>query len=496
MTNTDTQTTDLPKGWVWTTIDNIAWVTKLAGFEFTKYIKYQESGPVKVIRGLNVGYGEFRDENFKYIDIETSDGLPRSQLRGGEILIAYVGTIGTVAILPRSNQRYHLGPNVGKIVLDELVSNPQFVMYYLLSSSGQKQIHSKSKAVTQSSLSMGTIRQFTLPLPPLAEQHRIVAKIEELFSDLDHSIAALETAQAQLKIYRQAVLKYAFEGKLTEQWRQQHTPPPAAELLAQIQAERAQNGKPAKSLPPLTESELAELPGLPEGWVWTKLSAISDVLGGLTKNSKRETLNLKVPYLRVANVYANKLDLKEVHEIGINESELNRVSLCKNDLLIVEGNGSIDQIGRVAIWNDEIKGCAHQNHIIKARPLLNFSSKFILYFLLSWTGRNFIVSVASSTSGLHTLSLSKVENLKIPICSLEEQQAIIAEIEARLSVIDKLEETIETSLQQAEALRQSILKQAFAGKLLPQDAHDEPATLLLERIKNAKGAKDARGANV
>ena len=354
----------------------------------------------------------------------------------------------------------------------------------------------------------------TIRLPPLAEQHRIVAKIEELFSELDNGVAQLRQVQAQLRSYRQSVLKHAFEGKLTEVWRQQHDQlPDAQELLTAIQQERhtrhqqalkdwqqsviqwAEAGKPgkkptkpkaSKELPPLTDEEVEKLPILPEGWMWASTAQIGEVSGGLTKNSKRDRLPDKIPYLRVANVYANKLVLEEVSEIGITEPEVQRVLLKKGDLLIVEGNGSIDQIGRVAVWNDAIRPCAHQNHLIKVRLSADINEKYALYFLLSREGRENIKRVASSTSGLHTLSLSKVENLLIPLCSTKEQHQIVQGIESRLSVAEHLEKTVADSLRQAEVLRQSILQKAFTGQLIPQDPNDEPAAELLQRIQQEK----------
>jgi type I restriction enzyme S subunit len=291
------------------------------------------------------------------------------------------------------------------------------------------------------------------------------------------------------------VLKWAFEGKLTEKWRNTHQDSleDADTLLEQIKAERKRhyqqqledwkqalkewenNGKETKKptkpqqpkdLPPLTKEELSNLPSLPNGWMWVKLEDITNITGGIAKNSKRNALSIKLPYLRVANVYANFLDLNEVYEIGLRQEEVEKFLLVKNDLLIIEGNGSIDQIGRVAIWNDKINPCVHQNHVIKARPHTNTNPLFSLYFLLSHQGRKFIKKQAGSTSGLYTLSLSKVRNLNIPFCSLQEQTKIVQEIESRLSVCDQLEATLTENLDKAEALRQSILKRAFEGKLV------------------------------
>lgn len=374
--------------------------------------------------------------------------------------------------------------------------------YYLLKSANLAK-HEKSTAIP--GLNRNDAYDEIVYLPPLAEQQRIVAKIEELFTELDAGIASLTTAQAQLKTYRQALLKHAFEGKLTAQWRAANAEKmeAASVLLRRIADERqsryesevaeweaggktGRKPRPLKELPPLSAAELAELPELPDGWGWERIGQFSDVSGGLTKNQKRNSLPNKRPFLRVANVYANRLELDDMHEIGIGDEEVERVLLQKGDLLIVEGNGSIEQIGRVAIWDGSIEGCVHQNHLIKTRPYPGIKAKFILYFLMSELGRKFIVREASSTSGLNTLSLSKVNSLFAPICATTEQMEIIAALDAYSSQIDALEQTITTALQQAESLRQSILRKAFAGRLVPQDENDEPASVLLARIRAAR----------
>ena len=249
-------------------------------------------------------------------------------------------------------------------------------------------------------------------LPPLPTQQAIVARIEALFAELDKAAEHLRTAQQQLKTYRQAVLKAAFEG---------------------------------------CDS-------------YEKITNCFDVTGGLTKNSQREKFPIKMPYLRVANVYYNRLDLSEIKEIGVQESEIKDKLLKKDDLLFVEGNGSKEQIGRVAVWNGSIENCLHQNHIIKSRPLGTMLSKFALYYFISDFGREQILRVASSTSGLYTLSTEKVRNLNVPACPTSDQHRIVQEIESRLSQAEAAEASISEALQKTEALRQSILKKAFSGE--------------------------------
>jgi type I restriction enzyme S subunit len=134
-------------------------------------------------------------------------------------------------------------------------------------------------------------------------------------------------------------------------------------------------------------------------------------------------------------------------------------------LLIVEGNGSKDQIGRLAVWDGSIDSCVHQNHLIKARPVDVALSKWLLNWLLSPNGRHFIELVASSTSGLYTLSTGKVGDLMVALPPLAEQTRIVAEVERRLSVVEELEAVVTTNLQRATRLRQAVLQKAFAGQL-------------------------------
>lgn len=251
-----------------------------------------------------------------------------------------------------------------------------------------------------------------LSIPPMTDQERIVAHIEELFSELDAGVETLKKTKAQLEVYRQAVYSSCFDS--------------------------------------LNDMHL--------------ITDFFSISSGLTKNSKRSAYPLTMPYLRVANVYYNRLDLSEIKTIGVKEDEISDKLLEKDDLLFVEGNGSKNQIGRVAIWDGSIKKCLHQNHIIKGRPFGDMLAQYALYFLISKYGRKQILQVASSTSGLYTLSTGKISNLMIPYCPLKQQQLIINEIESRLSVCNNIEQTIDAALEQAKALRYSILKEAFEGE--------------------------------
>lgn len=157
--------------------------------------------------------------------------------------------------------------------------------------------------------------------------------------------------------------------------------------------------------------EMFDKPGIPI----KHLEDIADIQGGITKNKKREAMKLQLPYLRVANILPNELDLTEVKTIGLTEQEYEAVRLISGDLLIVEGNGSDTQIGRSAIWNGQIDPCVHQNHLIRVRLRDEALPLYVQTFLSSSEGRRQIMAKAVNTSGLHTLSTRKIRSIEIPV---------------------------------------------------------------------------------
>src|SRR6185437_12621555 len=336
-----------------------------------------------------------------------------------------------------------------------------------------RQIEGGKRGIGQPNVNGKILGEIELPVPPLRLQKEIVAEIEKQFTRLDAGVAALRRVQANLKRYRAAVLKAACEGRLlpTEaelakvEGRTYET---GEQLLARILADRRKNWHGRGKYKEPAVPDTTNLPPHPDGWARARLEQLGVTYGGLTKNPKRAKLPNQLPYLRVANVYANELRLNEIEYIGVADSELEKLLVHAGDLLIVEGNGSKDQIGRLAIWDGSIDPCVHQNHLIKVRLVNPAMSKWILYWLQSTGGRHFVELVASSTSGLYTLSVNKVGDLPILLPPLAEQARIVAEVERRLSVADELEAAVTANLQRATRLRQSILQRAFAASMQMQ----------------------------
>jgi type I restriction enzyme S subunit len=382
-------------------------------------------------------------------------------------------------------------------------SSVRYFLYALQHS--REELRAKATGSTFEAISGDQLRNHPVPVAPVEEQARIVLQIEARLTDLDAAVAGLKRVQANLKRYRASVLKSACEGRLvpTEAElarREGRSYESGEQLLQRILKERRAKWEAdqltkmhAACRPPKDDDwkkkykepappDISSLPELPGGWTWASLAQIAEIQGGIQKQPSRQPKENVFPFLRVANVYRSRLELGEMHMIELFQGELDKLRLETGDLLIVEGNGSPSEIGRMAIWNGAIENCVHQNHIIRARLLGGVVAEFCAAFWNSLEGAAQVLAVSSSTSGLHTLSVSKVGRLPIPLPPLPEQQRIAADVERRESVIDASISTASSNVTRASRLRQAILKRAFEGKLVPQDPSDEPASVLLERI--------------
>jgi type I restriction enzyme, S subunit len=502
----------LPKSWCWSVPEDICEVVA-SGSTPKPTLMYAGSGEVPFIKVYNLTERGLLDFSVKptFVDRSTHERLlARSRVIPGDVLINIVGPpLGKVAIVPEDFPEWNINQAIAIFRPREGIDN-KYLAFAFQTDSIMYRVTSLAKATAgQSNIGVGMCRRLLpVPIAPLNEQRRIVANIEELFSDLDAAVAALTRAKANLKRYRAAVLKAAVEGKLTEAWRAEHPEvEPATKLLDRILAERrrkweaAQQAKfAAAGKPPPKDwrSKYAEpkppdttgLPELPEAWCWASTEQTSEVQGGIQKQPKRAPQKNHYPFLRVANVHRNRLELDDVHQIELFGDELERLRLRAGDMLVVEGNGSKSEIGRSAIWMGQVDDCVHQNHIIRIRFFAG-TSRYLNAYWNSPTGNGKVMDQAASTSGLYTLSVTKVCALPIPLAPLAEQEDIVAEVESKLSLIAAAETEIDHGLLRAARLRQSILKQAFEGKLVPQDPQDEPASALLSGIA-AKALQSAR----
>ena len=347
----------------------------------------------------------------------------------------------------------------------------------------------------------------------------MVAKTEKLFSKLDKGIESLKTAQAQLKVYRQAVLKHAFEGKLTEQWREENkdkleTP---EQLLARIKRERTtgyekklkgwkaavqewegsgkRDKRPVKPKPanypsPIRQEDRERLPDLPDGWAWIRLAQLfsTSPQNGIYKPASEYGIGTQI--IRIDDFYDGKLIRRTgFKKLRLSNEEIEKYKVRNSDLIINRVN-SIEYLGKCALVVFLTENTVFESNIMKCCVIEGvISMAYVATYLSSHEGRNRLCENAKHAVNQASINQTDVGNTSVPITSTEEQLLIVQKIEQKLSQTDALIRQIEGHLKKANALRQSILKQAFSGQLVPQDPSDEPASALLTRIRASKGAE-------
>jgi type I restriction enzyme S subunit len=379
-----------------------------------------------MLSARNVEQGRIVFDDFRFIsnDAFVSENA-RTRITPGDVLLTIVGTIGRSAVVPEGLGPFALQRSVA-VLAPKPDLLPKFLSYQLQSPRIQRHFETNARGTAQKGVYLKTLGETPIIVPRIGEQHEIVAEIEKQFSRLDEAIAGLKRVKANIKRYKAAILKAAVEGCLG-----------------------------------LAEAELAHSQGRAE-WRIVSLNEVAQITGGLTKNPKRHEYPRKLPYLRVANIYANESRLDEIEYIGVTDREVDKLLLRRGDMLVVEGNGSPDQIGRVALWDGSIANCVHQNHLIKVRLGSEVMPEWALIWLLSPGGRHEIEQVSSSTSGLHTLSTGKVSRLPLPLPPLAEQHRIVAEVDRLLSIAHEADAEVDTNLKRAHGLRQGILAAAFS----------------------------------
>ena len=402
------------------------------------------------------------------------------------LLIGCRGSCGEIHI---SQPKSYINGNA--MCLDELSDNILlYYLYYFLKGYNFKSIISGS---TQPQITQIGLRKVEIPIPPLETQQAIVNKIESLFDEIDEGIGRLKTAAQQIQQYRQSLLKNAFNGELTKEWRSKHADalPSENELLAQIQTTREQhhaqqladwqtavsqweqNGKegkkPSKSKASTQAVKFEEnFADLPRGWGVVKLENIAEINSGMSVSANRKLTNpIAVNYLRVGNVQRGYLDLEEIKEMKIEAESFNKYRLRFGDVLFNEG-GDRDKLGRGWIWENQVENCITQNHVFRASPFLKSitHSKYISYLGNSRYGKSYFEETGKQTTNLASINKTVLSNFPVKLPSLAEQTQIVAILESKLTACDQLADELAKQLKQAEMLKQAVLKAAISGGLL------------------------------
>jgi len=462
---------ELPQGWEWVPLGEVVEIVRGITFPANEKTKQKAPGRIACLRTANV------QEQIEWDDLlfiaESFANRVDQKLKIHDIVMSMansrelVGKVALVEEIPHSEATF--GGFLG--VIRPWQSDPRFVMALLRTPYARGSlIDSASQTTNIANISLGKLRPLAFPLPPLAEQSRIVTRVESLMRLCD----ALE-AKGQLEATQHAQLVSTLLGTLTASttpeelsanWQRvaQHfdlltgrpeaidaleqtllqlavrgllvpqdpTDEPASTLLQHIHTEKDRliaegKIKRDKPLPSITDEEKPF--ELPVGWMWARLGEIMLISSGVTLGRKTPiTQPVSLPYLRVANVQRWHVDLTSIKEVFIDQSEIERFQLLYGDLLITEG-GDWDKVGRTAIWRDEIATCLHQNHIFKARGIAgDWNPIWAELYLNSTIARSYFASSAKQTTNLASINMTQLKNCVFPLPPLAEQSRVVTRV--------------------------------------------------------------------
>lgn len=390
--------------------------------------KYVDAG-IPLVTSKNLYNGVLDLSNVKYISHKDAEKInERSKVDKNDILFAMIGTIGNPVIVDTVPN--FCIKNMALIKNNEFIDVNYIALFLNYVQSDMKQ---KAQGAVQAFVSLSFIRNFLIPLPPLAEQKRIVAKIEELepfvkqYDKAETELSALnDSFPEQLK---KSILQYAIQGKLVAQDANDES---AEALYAKIQAEKQKlikegKIKKDKPLPPITDDEIPFT--IPSTWKWVRLGDIFAHNTGKALNSSKQEGKFK-KYITTSNVYWNYFQLNEVREMRFNDDEIQKCTVTKGDLLVCEGG----DIGRAAIWNYDYDICI-QNHIHRLRAYSEVCTMFFYYIFFLYKMAGYI---GGKGIGIQGLSSGALHNIWVPLPPLAEQKRIVAKVNELMKYCEEL----------------------------------------------------------
>ncbi|TAE77791.1 MAG: hypothetical protein EAZ84_03380 [Verrucomicrobia bacterium] len=486
----------LPGGWVKCPTSEVATLIRGVSYSKEDARKTEAPGFLPILRANNIdGVINFDDLTFVRSNLISSD----QRLRSGDILFAMSSgsrnLVGKSARITRDLEA-GFGAFCGVLRPSPETSN-QFLAWAYQTREFRHAISEVAKGSNINNLKREHLLDYEVPLPPLAEQKRIVAKIEELFSELDAGEESLRRARRQLGVYRQSLLKQAFEGKLTAPWRAQH--PDLLEspdqLLARIQAERQARyqqqlkewekavkewekagesyPKPAKprftgQLEPISQKELQDFAELPSGWTYFRLgNAIASIDAGKSFScDERPPSSKEIGVAKVSAVTWGEYDEGE-SKTCLDSSKVNPAYFIRQGDFLLSRANTIELVGAVVL----VKRAERKIMLSDKTLRIHFGGideSYVLQYLRSHVGRREIMTRSSGNQmSMRNIGQDRIASIVTPACSLPEQQEIVRLLDAQFEVIEQNEREIDAALKRSEALRQSILKKAFTGQLVP-----------------------------
>lgn len=450
---------ELPRGWVESALETLC----ISVSDGDHQAPPKASSGVPFITISSIWNGRIDLENVtRFVPLAYKEALePSRDPQRGDIVLSVTGSIGRTAIVV--NPSFVFQRHIALIKTAPQIEQ-KYLCYFFTSGFTIRHLEEMATGTAQKTLPLSKLRKVNVPLPPLAEQKRIVAKLDALNAKSARARTELARIETLVSRYKQAVLSKAFSGELT----------PA--LFGEAEGERRLSH--------------------PPHWKQMQLGEIADIKSGITLGKKRKPDEqlLELPYLRVANVQRGWLDLREIKTIEVTAKEADALFLREGDVLMNEG-GDRDKLGRGWVWDGQIQNCIHQNHVFRVRLASGTVPPRFLSYYANEFGQKHFFDEGKQTTNLASISKSKLSAMTVPVPPFEEATEIVRRIESAFAKIDRLAKEAKRALELVGRLDEAILAKAFRGELVPQDENDEPAEHLLARIRAEREAapKGKRG---
>jgi type I restriction enzyme S subunit len=507
---------DLPPGWIIAKLSDMVIDTKkdFVDGPFGSNLKaneYRKEGvPIFKIQNIKAGY--FLDKNIQFVSPEKAEDLQRHTFQLGDIIITKLGEpLGLCCKVP---SKYPFGVIVADLMRirpSDIIVDTNYLTYVINSNFVQEQFKNITKGTTRARVNLTIVRDISIPLPPLNEQKRIASKLDEFFSELEKSTDQLNATILKLRIYRQSILKHAFEGRLTEGWRKENKSEKAATYLQQLESEsleryktdikqweiavtewKSSGSKTKKPSKPsnivksklLTLDEVNTLPKIPSTWIWVRNNDLLYYVTSGSRDWKKYYSKNGANFIRTQDIKTNVLVFDNMACVKLPENVEGKRSLVQKGDLLMTITGA--NVGKIAHVNEEISESYVSQSVALMKPIdVSISSYLHIYFQSNVFGGKMINDSVYGV-GRPVLSLENIRDAPIALPPLKEQIAIVEEIESQMTIINNFEGTLNRCINQLQGIRYTTLRRAFAGNLLSQEIEDESAEVSIERIKNKR----------
>jgi type I restriction enzyme, S subunit len=502
----------LPPGWLAVQLEQVAEIR--SGYGFPTRLQGRTSGDIPfakvsdISRTVDQG-SKYISQAANYISSEEANEIRAETMPENSIVFAKIG--GAIELNRRVilTQDFIFDNNVMGLT-PEYGVEPLYLYYFMLT----QHLGQLSRATTVPSVRRGDVGSIVMPLPPLPEQQRITDALEELFSDLEAGVAALKRVQKKLAHYRAAVLRAAVDGSLTAAWRQQHThTESASELLKHILAERRYHWEEeqlrkfaaAKKDPPKNwktkykepvAASIEWIPSLPKSWCFASIDMLimEGIVNGISVRGSSEPPG--ITSLRLDAMSETGFNYEAKRYLPLTETDVEDLWIEVGDFFVSRGNGSKKLIGRGTLAQQPPGKIIFPDTMMRLRLSRHLqATRWIPTIWNSGLVRKQIEKTAKTTAGIWKIAQPDLARISIPLPPSTEQLVIVEMVEDQFSVIEYLESDIKDKLKAAQALRQTILRDAFNGQLVPQDPKDEHASELLKRIDAAREERERQAVS-